>query len=479
MASLERGAPAMPAGLGLPAPAAPAARATPPLGSPIAPANPAGRSNGAPGAAPASVQARPELRSEARPEAKPGARPEARGEAKPAAKPGTNLDPRLAPGSEARGPVRPAAGALLPPVHAPIDDPFDLGDLGDLGESGDAKTQLEAMPFDETSLEPARAPLLADGRAIAGRDLRPSAAVTAPHLPASSTLPGTGANPAATAPARSDFGSDDDLHIGEVSRVVKLGDIVRTPRPSERPGTRPGLPGSVGRSTGLAPSLRSTGMIVASVAPTGLQPTEVDPGMTMAPVRRSHRRGLIALLIVAGVLVLGVTGAVILFVTYDDETTGGSLGTVRDIDTSRPEDPVTHRPIGSAGPAIPTPAIPGPRTAPRPRPTPPAGGSQVSEAPTGNSLGGDEIEETARKHQDTTQRCYMRAQRGADAILIGDVKKIAVTLTIDREGNVTELQLSNHAADTLGKCLSSMIRGWKFRPSPGGTFKLSLAFAGG
>jgi len=74
---------------------------------------------------------------------------------------------------------------------------------------------------------------------------------------------------------------------------------------------------------------------------------------------------------------------------------------------------------------------------------------------------------------------WRRSQRGADAILVGDVKKIAVTLTIDREGNVSDLQLSDHAADTLGKCLTGAIRTWKFRPSAGGTFKFSMNFVDG
>ena len=117
----------------------------------------------------------------------------------------------------------------------------------------------------------------------------------------------------------------------------------------------------------------------------------------------------------------------------------------------------------------------------RPRPGPATGGSsQAIEPPAGgNSLGGDEIEDVARRHQDMTQRCYMRSQRGADAIIVGDVKKIAVTLTVDRDGNVTELQLSDHAADVLGRCLSTAIRGWKFRQSPGGTFRFSLNFVSG
>ena len=90
----------------------------------------------------------------------------------------------------------------------------------------------------------------------------------------------------------------------------------------------------------------------------------------------------------------------------------------------------------------------------------------------------DEVEDVARKHQDMTNRCYMRSQRGADSILIGDVKKISVTLTVDRDGNVSDLKLSEHETDNLGKCLTMSIRGWKFRQSAGGTFRFSLNFVG-
>jgi len=71
----------------------------------------------------------------------------------------------------------------------------------------------------------------------------------------------------------------------------------------------------------------------------------------------------------------------------------------------------------------------------------------------------------------------MRAQRGAEGILLADVKKISVTLTINGEGQVTDAQLSdNHAQDALGKCLIGVIRAWRFRPSPGGTFRFVLHF---
>ena len=193
---------------------------------------------------------------------------------------------------------------------------------------------------------------------------------------------------------------------------------------------------------------------------------------------RAQRRGLIALLAVAVVLVLGVIGAVV-FVTRGDDAPNTSLGAVQDIDTSRPDDPVVHHPVGSAGAAsAPVPPPVAPRSHPRPAPSP--GTGQIAETPpAGNALGGDEIEDVARKHQEMTQRCYMRSQRGADAILVGEVKKIAVTLTIDREGNVSDLQLSDHSADNLGKCLAGAIRTWKFRPSAGGTFRFSLNFVDG
>jgi hypothetical protein len=232
--------------------------------------------------------------------------------------------------------------------------------------------------------------------------------------------------------------------------------------------------------------LRSTGAIpnLAGAAFAGGAPAEAAPGMMMAPGAKSHRRGLIALVGVAVVVVLGGVGAVILFATNDDGPTEGSLGSVHDIDTSRPEDPKTHRPfnpVGSAGqtnPAPPNPFVP--RTT-RPRPNPGSAGSNhdAELGPPADALRSDEIEDIARRNQEMTQRCYMRSQRGADSIIVGDVKKIAVTLTIDKDGRVNDVQLSDHGADNLGKCLSGSIRTWKFRQSAGGTFKFSLNFVSG
>ena len=83
----------------------------------------------------------------------------------------------------------------------------------------------------------------------------------------------------------------------------------------------------------------------------------------------------------------------------------------------------------------------------------------------------------AAKNSGVTQRCYMRAQRGTDGILLGDLKKVAVTLVVGTDGAVNDVQLSdNLGANTLGKCLIGTIRTWKFRASQGGTFRFTMHF---
>jgi predicted Zn finger-like uncharacterized protein len=343
------------------------------------------------------------------------------------------------------------------------------GAVFDPSDPADSATELEAARFLDSIPRP--------GEADAKQDSAPSssdAALTAPHLPASSARAGAARGSSPVSEAADDFGDDSDLAIGEVSRVVNLGDVTRK---RERPGSAQRatpLPGAVGRSAavGLRPGRAAT---VGPAA--GRAPADGDPGMSIEPVAPSHRRGLIALLSVAIVLVLGVIGAVVLLVTSDDEPFGSQLGTVRDIDTSRPDSPRVPRSVDPADPT--TPANPLAPRPPRPRAATSPGEIERETQVLGDPLRGDEVEDVARRYQDSTQRCYMRAQRGVDAILIGDVKKIGVTLTIDTTGNVSDVQLSEHAANNLGKCLTGMLRGWKFRQSPGGTFKFSLNFVGG
>jgi hypothetical protein len=39
------------------------------------------------------------------------------------------------------------------------------------------------------------------------------------------------------------------------------------------------------------------------------------------------------------------------------------------------------------------------------------------------------------------------------------------------------VQLSKHANNEFGQCLISRIKGWRFRESAGGTFRIALAFS--
>jgi hypothetical protein len=71
----------------------------------------------------------------------------------------------------------------------------------------------------------------------------------------------------------------------------------------------------------------------------------------------------------------------------------------------------------------------------------------------------------------------MRAQKGALGIEIQDLKKVAVTVTVAQDGSVSDVDLSDHKDDQFGKCLIGRVKTWKFRTSPGGTFRFALAFA--
>lgn len=274
---------------------------------------------------------------------------------------------------------------------------------------------------------------------------------------------------AAAAPAKSGLADDDDLDIGEVSRVVNLADLARTAQPrAQRPSsaTMQARTGSVGR-------ISASSIAIAGPADPRA-PAEAAP-LIGPSVAYSHRKHMIALM-VGALLLLGVTGGVVLYVMSSDDGPSGGLGRVGEIDTTRPDDPI--RRAGSAGAAVQpqNPFVPKRPTTYRPQPTQPV----LPENPDAKALGADEIEQMAAKYSGTTQRCYIRSQRGADAILIGDVKKIGVTLTVDKGGTVTNVALSEHANNTLGKCLISSIKGWKFRESSAGiTAKITMVFQSG
>jgi hypothetical protein len=294
---------------------------------------------------------------------------------------------------------------------------------------------------------------------------------------------------------------DDDLDIGEVSRVVNLGDLAREaaqapapawpmPAPADPPAFVAARAAAAARLEAMrppgapAPGPFAGGPFVGGPFASG--PGEVAllpmPELAPSPAAVSHRRALIAL--IAGALVLvGVAVAVVFFVLTGEDDSGSRLGEVEEIDTTRPDEVRTSG-SGSGGSGSVATAEPSPNPfVPRPPKRPGGGGTSVTppvipSTPSDvGKLEAREIEEMAGKNSTVTQRCYMRAQRGADGILIGDVKKIAVTLTINGDGQVTGALLSdNHAQNSLGKCLIGAIKTWKFRSSSGGTFRFVLHF---
>ncbi len=281
-----------------------------------------------------------------------------------------------------------------------------------------------------------------------------------------------------------DMPEDESLDIGEVSRVVKLADLAKMGSPA-RKVSRPPL----GRATASNARLDPAALAAASTVPgdpalAGLQQPIAETGeiQIAAPVvAQAHRRGLIMLIGVAAVLLIGVAIAVVLIVGGNGgDTGGGGLGPSRSIDTSRPEEVVRahmmNDPGTGSGSAV---AIRQQHHFTNQNPNHLLTGSadETPGDPKGTRLKAEEIEDMAHKQEGGTQRCYMRAQKGVEGIEIGDLKKLAVTLTVDKTGTVTDVQFSEHGTETLGQCLGSQIKRWKFRESPGGTFRFVMAFA--
>jgi predicted Zn finger-like uncharacterized protein len=346
----------------------------------------------------------------------------------------------------------------------------------------------------------ATAPLSAKSN---GSRLSPGAAALAAAFTDESTYnPEPTPLPAPVRPSIDNFGpleTDDNLEIGEVSRVVSLADIgnmgsrknatqsnhaIRASQPAVGAG-RTGMTGSVpalsSRSTGAMPRLSPAelGMNVNPALAAPGQPMP-DESMLAQSLATKHRRGLVVLLTVSAVMVIGVVVAVGFAVSGGQEEMPMGLGGTRVIDTSRPEDIVrrqmqTPQNTGSAATTVVTTPTQKPRTTPRTNITT----TQPTEPETGpgTALDPSEIEAMAAKYGEGTKRCYMRAQKGALGLEIGETKKIDVMLTIGKDGTVSEVKLSKHANNEFGQCLITRIKGWRFRESRGGTFQFALAFS--
>ena len=388
----------------------------------------------------------------------------------------------LAPKPIAPAPIAPIAPPAITP--APSAPPIPSTNVSAKGTSaknafdvGDQATMIESPAFPDE----------ADKKRD---DIAASAAAA--------SVEKTPAPPAATFDASTDDDDDDDLQIGEVSRVVKLADLMAAkPKRAESISTAPATlanRGSVPRlgNTGAVPRLSAPGAVARiddpNAAALGANPMLADQPaeLTVAPaVQATHRKGLFVLIAVATLLLAGGVAAVLMLVGGEDSGIT-TLGRSDTIDTTRPDDPNRPRNTpedpktqGSAeNPFFPTTKPNTTTTTTKPKTTTNTNTSLDPE-PGGPRISGDDVEAMARSQSSTTQRCYMRAQRGADAILIGDVKKINVTIEIATDGTIKTVGLSEHADNTLGKCLISAIKAWKFRASPGGTYRFALVFSAG
>ncbi|HUS31172.1 MAG TPA: GYF domain-containing protein [Kofleriaceae bacterium] len=300
---------------------------------------------------------------------------------------------------------------------------------------------------------------------------------------------------------------DDNLEIGEVSRVVNLKDLAQKPKPIAKTptagfdrisgtGSVPRIGGGtasnprvsasnarIGGLTGSSPKLSPSelGMNVDPALASQLTGAAGEPHASESVVAQSfkerHRRGLMALIGVSAIMVVGVVLLFVFVVNNNNETYEGGLGGTHQIDTSRPEDIVRKQlpPVPNAGSNAVIANNATKKWLPRNNNLTTNNGAQ--EEVGGNALKASEVEDMAAKQGEGTKRCYMRAQKGALGFEIQDVKKIAVTLSVNKDGSVNSVQLSEHANDTFGQCLIARIKAWKFRESGGGTFRISLAFS--
>lgn len=436
--------------------------------------------------------------------ARPSATPP-RGESRyPSPIGGTPSIPSIQAKTNGTGPARVPAVPLATP--APKSGPTPRAEtrpgVGGAFDVGDQATQIDSPAFDGEA-KPAAEPVAAQAkqndafvRAL-GKDSGAAKAVTPTPTPA----PAPKLANAPVTDASEDDDEDDGLSIGEVSRVVKLADLVK-------PVAKKAEPVAVAsRRTQSSPSLARTGAVarmgntaaVARIedpnAPASAFAPGADPSvaagaemaMQPAPAETSHKKGMIILIGVATVVLAGVIVAVVMLAGGGDTIDKG-LGQNDSIDTTRPDDPLRPRQpgdntTGSAGSNVAAnPFFPPKQPIKRPNgntTTNPNGSNTVTgpDLPLGDSLSPEDIDSVSKKYSTGTQRCYMRSQKGTDAITIGAVKSIQATLTVGKDGGVTDVVLGSHADDSLGKCLNQALRGWRFRTNPGGRVKFTLAFA--
>lgn len=320
-----------------------------------------------------------------------------------------------------------------------------------------------------------------------------------------------------------DNDDDDDLSIGEVSRVVNLADLMKQPRSRSTAVAAANTTGAQARMGSAARiSSRTPASGVAALAngtaPMVLQPADaVTAGLALAAqeaqadaladvagagaplaaqVAPPPKRGHLGLLIVAALTLAAVIALVMVAsgVFSSDDQDGPRIA-VDDYDNlGGRKDPV-FRP-GSGTPVKPGSAGDGSAKVIKPWTNPNVNGNNNNPNNNGNNnpntnggsgkveiagssgplleLKADDVENMFQRNSDISRRCYEQALK-KDPFL--EVKKIAVTMTVDKAGTVNDVGLSSHADQQLGKCLMQRIKSWRFRESSGGiTTRINVVF---
>jgi predicted Zn finger-like uncharacterized protein len=296
----------------------------------------------------------------------------------------------------------------------------------------------------------------------------------------------------------------DDLAIGEVSRVVRIADISRTPSaPVARPSSTairrtPAHAAAVARGTGAVPKFDAASLAASgdALAPPGnntlslppLSGTESELVQQLAEPAKPPGK-LVWILGGVGLLAIITTLVIIIAAQGDDEPEQGARliddGTdIQDVSvevtaTVIPNTP--DPPVGSGSGSAGTGKTGTGKTGTGKTGT--SGGSQNSgtqvKPPIAGregltSLTGDDVVAMSNKMSTGPRRCYEQAKR-KDPFL--DVKRLRAVITVNTSGTVTRVELLDHANDQLDTCLSNAIGRWKFREnSEGLTSQVSFQF---
>lgn len=321
---------------------------------------------------------------------------------------------------------------------------------------------------------------------------------------------GAGNGKGAAAPAlddeeeeASDLADDNDFNIGEVSRVVRLNDVVAA---SRKPAGKK-APAPAARATAAVQAVMEAAAPASPLAEAALEQLHDEhhtgagaPGeaAVLAPVavprkRRSH----VPLFAVAGVLLVAVIGLVVFFATGDDDdggASGGGGGDVENLALSADDPRYPRGTKGGSADTVTDPVTGGRKTGGGRKlgggnnsggnngsgtdgTGPGTGKTEVVIGPDGQPLEpltADDVITQALKMSTGTQRCYQRALKD-DPFL--KVTSIAALITISRDGKVTDVSLDKMQGQPLGQCLVAAIKRWPFRKSTAGlNTKITLKF---